>query len=367
MARMASGVRRRNDGILEKRITINGKRYSIYAANTKELNDKEYDLRERIKSGSYTSNRNITLDAYYQEWIEHKKSTIKANTAIMYDSYYTQHIRPAIGKRKIRELERREILKLQRDLSKKLAPTTVNVVFKTLKAIMHDAIKDEIILHNPADIKELKTDQKATDTYHRALTEQEQKIFMQALKDNYYYSFIALMLTTGMRAGEVAALTWNDIDYKSGMIHVTKTITKDSSGKFVIGTTTKTDASKRDIPINDNIRYILKEHRAKSDILQFRTNNVFVTVYGNQIDNCTINRAIRSTLKSLDKTGVHIERFTSHAMRDTFATRYIEQGGNMQTLKTLLGHSSITLTMDLYAHVLPDTKQNEMQRISIAI
>ena len=92
-----------------------------------------------------------------------------------------------------------------------------------------------------------------------------------------------------------------------------------------------------------------------------------MTVYGNQIDNCTINRAIRSTLKSLDKTGVHIERFTSHAMRDTFATRYIEQGGNMQTLKTLLGHSSITLTMDLYAHVLPDTKQNEMQRISIAI
>lgn len=60
-----------------------------------------------------------------------------------------------------------------------------------------------------------------------------------------------------------------------------------------------------------------------------------------------------------------MEHFTAHALRDTFATRYIEQGGNPQTLKTILGHSSLSMTMDLYSHVLPDTKQKEMNQLKI--
>jgi integrase len=58
-----------------------------------------------------------------------------------------------------------------------------------------------------------------------------------------------------------------------------------------------------------------------------------------------------------------IEYFTHHAFRDTFATRYIEEGGNMQTLKTILGHNSLGMTADLYSHVLPNTKQKEMDQI----
>ena len=63
------------------------------------------------------------------------------------------------------------------------------------------------------------------------------------------------------------------------------------------------------------------------------------------------------------RKGTHIERFAHHAFRDTFATRYIEHGGNMQTLKNILGHATLAMTADLYAHVLPDTKQKEMQMI----
>lgn len=60
-----------------------------------------------------------------------------------------------------------------------------------------------------------------------------------------------------------------------------------------------------------------------------------------------------------------MEHFTAHALRDTFATRYIEQGGNPQTLKTILGYSSLAMTMDLYSHVLPDTKRKEMNQLKI--
>ena len=61
-----------------------------------------------------------------------------------------------------------------------------------------------------------------------------------------------------------------------------------------------------------------------------------------------------------------IDRFTCHAFRDTFATRYIEEGGSAQVLKTILGHSSLSMTMDLYSHVMPDTKQKEMELIDSA-
>lgn len=79
---------------------------------------------------------------------------------------------------------------------------------------------------------------------------------------------------------------------------------------------------------------------------------MFVSVYGKMVDNCTVNRAITSALSRLEEQGKAMEHFTLHALRDTFATRYIEQGGSPQTLKTILGHSSLAITMDLYSHVL---------------
>lgn len=80
--------------------------------------------------------------------------------------------------------------------------------------------------------------------------------------------------------------------------------------------------------------------------------------------NASANKAITDTIKRMNEKGKPIEHFSAHTLRDTFATRYIEQGGTPQTLKTILGHSSIAMTMDRYSHVLPNTKQEEMNKIS---
>ena len=95
--------------------------------------------------------------------------------------------------------------------------------------------------------------------------------------------------------------------------------------------------------------------------------NIFSAVFGGLVHNHAINRAIEDTVKKLNDKGVVIEHFTAHGLRDTFATRYIEQGGSPQTLKTILGHNSLSMTMDLYAHVLPNTKQEEMDKLKISI
>lgn len=370
MARLGAGVRKREDGTLEKRITINGKRYSIYSKSQKELSTKEQELRNMIAAGIYKNNRKVTLNAYFDEWIDGKRGKVKASSIRGYKSYYKNHIKPSIGSRRVQEIERREIVNLQNEIADKLSIHAANYVVMILKIVLNDAIADEIIDKNPAAaVKNLKENNKAVETYHRALTESEQAAFMQEIKGDYFYEMIALMLCTGMRAGETAALTWNDIDYKNNVIHVKSTLTYLEDGRLVAGDTAKSAAGNRDIPMTDTIRKLISDHRDKmGNIISINKNTpVFLSVRGGVVRHKAVNAVIFRALKSLDNKGVHIEKFTAHAFRDTFATRYIEQGGNPQTLKTLLGHSSLAMTMDLYSHVLPNTRQQEMDRIHIAI
>lgn len=374
MARLANGTRRRSDGTLEKRFTINRRRYSVYGKTVKELTDKELQLRKQIEAGLYNDNRRLTLDSYFKEWLVTKRATTKGNTLKTYKSCYYKHISPILGEKKVQAIERREVIQLQSIASECLASTTCNAVLRTLKIILNDAVRDEVINRNPAEgVKSLKaTKEKATKTIHRALTEQEQEIFMSELKGNFYYEFIALLLTTGMRFGEAAALQWHDIDYKQNVIYITKTLTFSEEGQIIIGTSPKSEAGKREIPMNDTIKEILKTQKKKfllvkgSKILHLN-DCIFFNSHEGVVKNHAINRAIKQTLDSLEQKGMHIEPFTAHALRDTFATRYIEQGGNMQTLKTILGHSSLSMTMDLYSHVLPNTKQKEMNNLTIVI
>ena len=75
MGRLGSGTRKRADGMLEKRFTVDGKRYSVYGKNTKEIEQKEHETRKMIDAGIYTSNRKITLDQYFEEWLTGKRNS----------------------------------------------------------------------------------------------------------------------------------------------------------------------------------------------------------------------------------------------------------------------------------------------------
>ncbi len=223
-------------------------------------------------------------------------------------------------------MERRQVLAFQKDLSEgDLSIRTCNNIMKILKIILNDAVTDEIIIKNPAEgVKALKeVDAKAAETYHRALTEQEQKDFMQEMSDDYYYEFVAFLLCTGMRFGEAAALTWSDIDYRQNVIHVTKTATFNEDNTRTTGTP-KSEAGKRDIPLNDTIKGILARQRKKQRIvisIDREENRVFVSVYGKMVDNSIVNKAIRSALARLEGKGKLIEDFTVHALRDTHKPR----------------------------------------------
>ncbi len=351
---------------------MDGKRYSAYGHNVKECTENENLMREEIKAGLYTSNRNITLDSYFDEWEKSRTGVIKDSSIKMNRSRYNNHIKSVLGETKLQKIEKREIVKLQQNLAQRLSASTTNSVIVLLKTVLNAAVDDEIIIKNPAaSVKPLRMDDrpKASETIHRALTREEQQAFIQEAKQEWLYEFFCFSLCTGMRLNEIVALKWQDIDYINNVIHVTKTVSWKQGGG-ITETSPKSETSKRDIPMNDTIKKVLQMQRKKMAMIygeivaRKMDSNIFIGSNGSRaVASSTVAFSINNVLKRLRQQGIEIERFTHHAFRDTFATRYIEEGGNMQTLQKILGHSSLAMTADLYAHVLPSTKQQEMKQV----
>lgn len=365
-------MRKKANGLFEKRFTVDGKRYSAYGHNVKECTENETLMREEIKAGLYTSNRNITLDSYFDEWEKSRTGVIKDSSIKMNRSRYNNHIKSVLGETKLQKIEKREIVKLQQNLAQKLSASTTNSVIVLLKTVLNAAVDDEIIIKNPAaSVKPLRMDDrpKASETIHRALTREEPQAFIQEAKQEWLYEFFCFSLCTGMRLNEIVALKWQDIDYINNVIHVTKTVSWKQGGG-ITETSPKSETSKRDIPMNDTIKKVLQMQRKKMAMIygeivaRKMDSNIFIGSNGSRaVASSTVAFSINNVLKRLRQQGIEIERFTHHAFRDTFATRYIEEGGNMQTLQKILGHSSLAMTADLYTHVLPNTKQQEMKQI----
>lgn len=363
------GRRVKHEMVLEKPLVIDGEEYKVQGRTPLDLKENERLLRQQLE---ISAREDPTLNQYFQEWIFHREKTAnKAATPYRYKMFYQNHIANTIGRKRIRDLRRRDILQLQTDMLKRVSPVTANYMLQLLKQILNEAEADELIEKNPAKlVKRLAVPgNTAAGTSHRALTVEEQQAFLDAVSDTFYAEFFTFLLLTGLRQGECAALTWGDIDRSSNVIHVRSTLTFDKAGHVIIGPP-KSAAGERDIPMNDAIRDVLlrQEHRlirewGRRSVAAQRL--VFPSSTGRILHNATANKAVARALRRLEEEGRHIDHFSVHALRDTFATRFIERGGTPQTLKSLLGHASIKMTMDLYAQVLPNTKQREMDAVRI--
>lgn len=366
------GIRyRESRGIYEKRFSFQGKQYSVYGKTRKECKDAEATMRNKLMSKTYKKNISVTLDGYFEEW--QKVKECKANTLRSYVSTYKKHISGVLGGVKVQALERREIQNMIHDIQVKISVHTANYTLLVIKMILRDAVRDGIRLDNPAQyIKAIKDHEKpeAINTIHRALNDEELKIFFKYAEDTIYLNFFKFQLYTGMRPGEVSALRYQDIDYKKNCIHITRTVTYDAEGKIDTGSP-KTYNSRRDIPLSENAKQIIKNQQALNNLIRdsvLPINSIlFPGVNGNMIRCSSLDRGIERILKRARKDGYEIEYFSSHCFRDTFATLCVEQGMQAHVLQKILGHKTLAMTMNLYYHLPEQTKQEQMKMVSFVV
>ena len=261
-------AKKRNDGRLQRAFTFNGKRYFVYGHSKQELDEKEYQKRAELKSGK-EQHDNPTLNQYHEKWTEARRGSIKESTlrcqGFQYNACAIVFIETAgrkLEEMRIKEITVDDLREVQKSLLVTRTTQTTNDSLSHLSHIFHDAVRERRIDYNPCTlIKPLKrTEPRARDTTHRALTEQEQITFFEAAKDSFYYDVFRLAILTGMRCGEIGALYVSDV--YDDMLHISRTITKTEAGGYMIGDTAKTDYGRRTIPLNDDIREVIEHQRS---------------------------------------------------------------------------------------------------------
>ncbi|MDE6219037.1 MAG: site-specific integrase [Lachnospiraceae bacterium] len=166
---------------------------------------------------------------------------------------------------------------------------------------------------------------------------------------------------TGMRNGEARALQWKCVDFDKKLIHVEHTLVTLVGGGYMLDTP-KTKTSKRIVPLLPQAEEILREMKdyAVSIGIGNEDNFVFCLPDGSAISRERVTVQLNHIEKKMKDNNIPVGHITCHTLRHTFATRAIENGMKPQVLKTILGHSNISITMDLYAHVLGEEKVQEM-------
>lgn len=230
---------------------------------------------------------------------------------------------------------------------------------------MRQAVKNGIIERIPVTLATIPRQNEVKP--RRVFSVSEQEIFMQYAKESYLYNLFALALRTGMRSGEIRGLKYSDINKKKQVIHVVRTLKYEGGKRGFFEDTPKTKMSKRDIPLTQDMIDIIDEQSKKyNSEIAYIDGYIFRTYEGGPISRERLQSEINRIISKINKAGIEFEYFTPHCFRHTFATRAIENGMKPQTLKAILGHSTLAMTMDLYSHVLPTTKAEEMELIAKA-
>ena len=296
-------------------------------------------------------------------WVELKKG-LKDNTFQNYKYMYNQFVYPDLGQLKVIKIKRSDIRRFYNMLAdeRNLKIATIDNIHTVLHQVLQLAVEDDYLRINPSDnaLKELKQAHNFETEKKKALTIQEQKIFMDFLEKNKQYNhwkpIFEVMLGTGMRVGEVTGLRWNDVDFEKNMISVNHTLVyynHEKNNCYYNINTPKTKAGHRMIPMTKAVKEaFLKEKEYQKEIgvscvvtIDGYTDFVFVNRFGNVQNQSTLNKALRRIIRDCNdeilennnqkKEVVLLPRFSCHILRHTFTTRLCEYESDTRCSWTL--------------------------------
>lgn len=361
--KLPKGIRQRSD-TFEGRFTYQGKSYTVHGQTITETQKRMTELKYKLEYGLYVEKRKVTLNDWFDTWLnEYKKNRVKIGTYNNYKKYYESILRNRLGSKYISDIRGEHVQKLYNDLVKEeYALSSIKIVSAVLNGCMQQALRNGLIERNPVKLAELP--RQTEKNTREAMTKEQQALFMEYAKDSYLYNFFAVMLRTGMRNGEMRGLKYTDIDRKRNVIHVQRTL-KYIEGQGYMEDTPKTKTSKRDIPLTAATLQLLENQRKFWGFkVEKMDHYLFCNEDGEALSRDRVKAELGRIMKQIHAAGHDFPYITPHIFRHTFATRAIEAGMQPQVLKTILGHSSLAMTMDLYSHVLPETRAEEMEKIS---
>lgn len=371
-------IRKKKDGRWEARITIgrneNGaQKMKYFSGKTRqEAAEKLSNYLNESKKGIYIEPNRYTVSTWLDDWYNnYVVNRVKTSTRQSYDTCIRVHIKPNLGFYKLSDLKSGTIQGFYNKLfANGKSRGRIRIVHNVLRAALQAAYLNDIIAKNPAGEKRVLLPQSTVKEPLKVFTPEEQKAIEKFCLKERLGTAILLDLYTGLRLGELVALTWEDIDFEKRTIKINKqlnrvrTFDKNASTRTVIKLNLYTKTSEdRVISVSQNVLNLLeiyREQEIENKIYETKDKDfVFGDEKGGYLDPIRLTNAYARILKCAN---VKYRKF--HALRHTFATRALELNIPVKIVSKILGHANIGITLDTYSHVLPECQDEAMKTLA---
>jgi len=339
---------------------------SISGKTQKEVRQRLQQVTTAIDDGVYVAPSKLTVEQWLNTWLNDFCVDVKPRTLDKYRSTVKVRLTPHLGKIKLCDLSAHHIQHVYNgflrgsDGFKKMSTKSIRDTHGTLHRALQQAVELDYIKINPSDRCKLprieKTDIKPMESHHIGE-------FLQRIQGERFEHLFIVDLFTGMRMGEILALSWDCIDFERGVIRIYRQLHQ-VKGQYIFGTL-KNDKP-RSIVVAPTVLEVLKVQRANQRrwrlaagaIWENREDLVFTDEIGRHLSPNTIRGALRRVMIQLG-----LEGFRFHDLRHTFAVASLQAGDDLKTLQSNLGHYTAAFTMQVYGHCTEEMQQQSAARM----
>lgn len=369
-----TGEYQRKDGSYEyKYADLNKKRRTIRADTLKELREKETEILVSKAQGINCGNDKTSLGAILDKYFLLKQSKWKASTKKSNEIQYKVVQNGNLYKQPISKIKISDCKLYMSSLQQEgYSFTYIRNIHSMLKAACDIAVEDNIIAKNPFAFK-LKSVINDNSEKIPALAEVQEESLLKFLRNDTigkrYIDIFVILLGTGLRISEMAALTVKDIDFDKNVIHVNKQFVRNG---YTIESP-KSKAAYRDIYMIDEVReafttLVEKQKQAKvNTMIDGHVGFLFTGRNGRPRTHDQYDELFRTQLARYNaKSDIKINRCTPHSLRHTFATKCVASGMDIKTVQYYMGHENASILLDIYADVRKNNLAESIKKIKIA-
>lgn len=402
---LKEGEFQRKNGKYEYKYTQNGERKTVYSwrllATDKNPEGKKYDLslREKEKEISRdlddgintTLAHQINLNEMFEMYLRSKKK-LSSKTKAKYRQLWKLHVAESpLGLMAPGKMKKANIQHFYAGLSDEgLSDTTIRMYHNNLiQPTLVYAVDNDLLRKNPAKgCLDGYTDYKKRN----ALTREEQRIFLDFVKNSKYYNvylpMLQIMIGTACRIGEISGLTWDDVDMKKREIHINHQLVYEKvDGKATLYIDTpKSESGNRTIGMTSQVRNAFLEQKAlcirlgrrsvvevdgyKDFIFLNNWNRPYTTTGFNAVLGRIVTHYNKEEQKKAEKEKrkpLLLPHISNHILRHTGCTRMAEAGMDIKVLQTIMGHSDPAITLKVYDHVDNERMKNEVLKVEYVV
>ncbi|MBQ4528300.1 MAG: site-specific integrase [Clostridia bacterium] len=314
-----------------------------------------------MEQGITTKRTDKTIGQWMDEWVDSYLSNVEETTRVGYKSKIRCYIKPAIGDILIQALRAEHVQGMVNEMiAKGLSPKNIRDTFNNVNAAMKLAVKIRLIPYNPCEGVSLpKRKRYKAEVYSPKMMYS----LLDEAKGTDMYLPILILLTVGLRRGELLALRWEDIDFKKNILKVRRNMVRGEKG-FIIKAP-KTESGIRDIHLGDDVMKELELAKKEytKDMLSYGVGFQNLGFVIRQEDGSPLkpDSMTRKWTRFLESRG--LPRIRLHDLRHSNATALIQAGVNPRVVQQRLGHSDVNITLNTYTHVLPEMDEEAAAKL----